>query len=116
MKNILLSFGLIFIFFNVSNFNIAQTTQSSFVGTWKMNPSNPSHSLSKIKIVDNGSSVTATLKNAPFKKFTGKYDPVERKLHITINNIPYFFVHVPANNSLRGYELQSATMFANYIK
>ena len=54
MKNILLSFGLIFIFFNDSNFNIAQTTQSSFVGTWKMNPSNPSHSLSKIKIVDNG--------------------------------------------------------------
>ncbi len=81
-----------------------------------MNPSNPSHSLSKIKIVDNGSSVTVTLKKSLFKKYQGKYDPVERKLHVTINNIAYFFVYVPANDSLMGYELQTGTMFSNYTK
>ncbi|MFM7683066.1 MAG: hypothetical protein ACKO7P_10010 [Bacteroidota bacterium] len=116
MKNVFLTSFLFLLFFQVSNVINAQTTQASFVGTWKMNPSNPSHSLSKIKIVDNGSSVTVTLKNAPFKKFTGKFDSVERKLYITINNITYFFVHVPANDSLMGYELLSGNMFANYIK
>ena len=116
MKNVLLISFLSLLVFQVPNAFKAQTTQASFIGSWKMSPSNPSHSLSKIKIVDNGSSVTATLKNAPFKKFAGKFDPVERKLHITINNIPYFFVHVPANNTLMGYELQTGTMFSNYIK
>lgn len=94
----------------------AQTTQASFAGVWKMNPNNPSHKLSKITIVDNGASMTITLKKSPLKKYAAKYEPIERKLHVTIDNVAYFFVFVPANNSLMGYMTDTNTKFADYIK
>ncbi len=114
MKNtfLLLAFFLISISFGIN----AQTTQTSFVCVWKMNPSNPSHKLAKLTIVDNGPAMGITLKKSPFKKYAAKYDPSERKLHVSIDNEAYFFVYVPANNSLMGYITNTNTKFADYIK
>ncbi len=114
MKNSILL--LSFFFLSLSYGLNAQTTQASFAGVWKMNPSNPSHKLSRLTIVDNGPSMTITLKKSPLKKYAAKYDPSERKLHVTMDNVNYFFVYVPANNSLMGYMTDTNTKFADFIK
>jgi hypothetical protein len=116
MKNKFLLVGITFILLFFSEGVIAQTTQSSFVGTWKMNPNNSAHKLSKLTIVDNGSSMTISLKKTPLKKIPAKYEPTERKLHFNYEGTDYFLVYVPANGSLMGYTMANGTKYADYIK
>ncbi len=116
MKNNLFTFSLSLFLFFISQSIFSQTTQASFVGVWKMNPSNSSHKLSKLTIVDNGSSMTISLKKTPLNKISAKYEPTERKLHFNYEGIDYFLVFVPANGSLMGYTSSNGTKFADYIK
>lgn len=116
MKNNLISILITLLLFIVSNQFFAQTTQASFVGTWKMNPSNSTHKLSKLTIVDNGSSMSISLKKTPLKKIAAKFEPTERKLHFNYDGTDYFLVFVPANGSLMGYTTSNASKYADYIK
>ncbi|MFM8243646.1 MAG: hypothetical protein ACKN86_12640, partial [Crocinitomicaceae bacterium] len=70
MKNSILLFS--FFFISLSFGLNAQTTQASFAGVWKMNPSNPSHNLSKMNIFDNGSSMSITIKKLNLKNIPAK--------------------------------------------
>jgi hypothetical protein len=116
MKNGLFSFGLmiLFVFFSKS-FN-AQTTQASFVGSWKMKPMNASNNLSKLNIFDNGTSVTISIKKLNLKNIPAKYDPQERKLHFTVSGTDYYLVYVPANGQLMGYTTGTGVKYADYVK
>lgn len=91
-------------------------SQSDFVGTWTMNPTNSSHILSKMVIKDNGSDLLISLKKEPFKTYHGKYDVVQRKLRTNINGTLYFFVYVPANGNIQGYLESNQLKFADYSK
>ena len=114
MKNVILLFS--FLLLTLSFGLKAQTTQASFAGVWKMNPTNFSHKLSKLRIIDNGATMTIKLKKSPVNNYAAKYDPSDRKLHVTIDNVAYFFVYVPANNSIMGYVTNTNTKFSDYIK
>jgi hypothetical protein len=116
MKNRFFTFGLMILFVALAQSFRAQTTQASFAGSWKMKPANPSHNLSKLNIIDNGSSITISIKKLNLKNIPAKYDPQERKLHFNISGTDYYLVYVPADGSLMGYITSGASKYADYIK
>lgn len=116
MKNRFFTFGLMISFFVLSQGLRAQTTQASFAGVWRMKPFNVSHNLSKLNIIDNGTSITIGIKKLNLKNIPAKYDPQERKLHFTVSGTDYFLVYVPANGSLMGYNSGTGAKYGDYVK
>lgn len=116
MKNRFFTFGLMILFVVLAQSYSAQTTQASFAGSWKMKPLNSSHNLSKLNIIDNGTSITITVKKLNLKNIPAKYDPQERKLHFTVSGTDYFLVYVPANGSLMGYTTGTGAKYGDYVK
>jgi hypothetical protein len=116
MKNGIFTFALMLLFTFFLNAYSAQTTQASFAGSWRMKPLNSSHNLSKLNIIDNGTSVAITIKKLNLKNIPAKYDPQERKLHFTVNGTDYFLVYVPANGSLMGYTSGTGVKYGDYVK
>jgi len=116
MINRFFTFGLMFLFITIAQSLSAQTTQASFVGSWKMNPVNTSHNLSRLNIFDNGSSMTITIKKLKLKNIPTKYDPQERKLHFNVSGTDYYLVYVPADGSLMGYITSGGSKYGDYIK
>jgi hypothetical protein len=116
MKHGLFTFGLMILFVFLSQSFSAQTTQASFAGSWKMKPANPSHNLSKLNIIDNGTSVSISIKKLNLKNIPGKYDPQERKLHFNVSGTDYYLVFVPANGSIMGYTSGTGVKYGDYVK
>ena len=110
MKTLTLSFLLF------SNLAFSQMSQSDYIGTWNMTPWVSSHTLSRMVIKDNGSSLLISLKKEPFKTYHAKYDAVERKLRANVNGVHYYFIFQPASGKLFGFTENNNVKFADYQK
>ena len=111
-KNILLSVSFVICSFLLT----AQSTLSSYSGSWKMTPVNTGHPLSKITISDNANTLTLKFKKSASKPATARINPSSNRMESYINTKGYYLVLGTQSNTMSLYEIETNTKVGDYIK
>jgi hypothetical protein len=111
-KNFLLSISFIICSFVIN----AQSSLSSYSGSWKMTPVNTANPLSKITISDNANTLTLKFKKSAAKSATARMNPSSNRMESYIDNKGYYLVLGTQPNTMSLYEIETNTKVGDYIK
>ena len=120
MKNImkfrLYTFCLVFLLVS----GLRAQSLSNYAGNWKMTPMVPSHTFSKLTIIDNDNYLTINLKKSKIKKTittsSARVNPSTNRVETFFNSKGYYFVMGSNNTTLTMYEIDTNTKVGDYIK
>ena len=111
-KNILLSVSFVICSFLLN----AQSSLSSYSGTWKMTPVNTGNPLSKMTISDNANTLTLKFKKSAAKSATARMNPSSNRMESYIDNKGYYLVLGTQPNTMSFYEIETNNKVGDYIK
>ena len=111
-RNILLSVSFVICSFLLN----AQSSLSSYSGSWKMTPVNTNHPFSKITISSNTNTLTLKFKKATAKSASARLNPSTNRMESYIDNKGYYLVLGDQPNSMSVFEIESNTKVGDFIK
>ncbi|MFM7683065.1 MAG: hypothetical protein ACKO7P_10005 [Bacteroidota bacterium] len=120
MKKITFSkiFACSFVFF--LSLGLKAQSLSNYAGNWKMTPMVPSHTFSKLTIIDNDNYLTINLKKSKIKNTiptsSARINPSTNRVETFFNSKGYYLVLGAQPNAMSLFEIETNSKVGDYIK